>query len=67
MFTAAKVSIFFELCKFFRLKSINQTLKDVKLKLNKINIKLYKINISVKAALENILQSVTLAFVMFIS
>ncbi len=32
-----------------------------KLKLNKINIKLYKINISVEAALETILQSVTLA------
>ena len=67
MFTAAKVHIIFEICKYFQLKSINETLKDVKLKLNKINIKLYKINIFVEAALETILQSVTLAFVMYLS
>ena len=67
MFTAAKVHIIFEICKYFQLKSINETLKDVKLKLNKFNIKLYKINIFVEAALETILQSVTLAFVMLIS
>ena len=65
--TAAKVHIIFEICKYFQLKSINETLKDVKLKLNKFNIKLYKINIFVEAALETILQSVTLAFVMFLS
>lgn len=38
-----------------------------KLKLNKINLKLYKINISVQYVLETILQSVTLAFVMYLS
>ena len=38
-----------------------------KLKLNKISLKLYKINISVQYVSETILQSVTFAFVMFIS
>ena len=38
-----------------------------KLTLIKNNLKLYKINICVEAALETILQGVTLAIVMFIS